>query len=254
MGEVVIADNTITGAGVVLAQRLEQLAEPGGVVIQAAAQETIPNRFPFEYTDLGGHEVKGFEKPVQAYSTSLGKGAIIPQPEQADHRLRNSVVAIVSVAVIATGVALMWFKPWEVREEPASVERMVFPLPDEPSIAVLPFDNLSNDPEREYFSDGFTEDIITRLSKFPDLFVIARNSTFTYKDKPVKVQQVSEDLGVRYIVEGSVQQSSDQIRINAQLIDALSGKHLWASVTTASLKTSSYYKMTSPRRSWPRYM
>jgi adenylate cyclase len=105
---------------------------------------------------------------------------------------------------------------------------MVFPLPDKPSIAVLPFDNLSDDPKQEYFSDGLTEQIITNLSKLPSLFVIARNSTFTYKGKPVKVKQVSEELGVRYVLEGSVQKSGDRVRITFQLVDAITGHHLWA--------------------------
>jgi adenylate cyclase len=108
------------------------------------------------------------------------------------------------------------------------VEKMAFPLPDKPSIAVLPFSNLSGDPEQEYFSDGMTEEIISALGSVPKLFVIARNSTFTYKGKPVKVQQVSEELGVRYVLEGSVKKSGDKVRITAQLIDALSGRHLWA--------------------------
>ena len=105
---------------------------------------------------------------------------------------------------------------------------MAFPLPDRPSIAVLPFDNLSQDPEQEYFSDGLTEEIIAALSSVPKLFVIARNSTYTYKGKPVKVQQVSEELGVQYVLEGSVRKGGDKIRITAQLIDAITGKHLWA--------------------------
>jgi adenylate cyclase len=112
--------------------------------------------------------------------------------------------------------------------EPASMEKMAYPLPDKPSIAVLPFDNMSGDPEQEYFSDGITEEIITALSKTPKLFAIARNSTFTYKGKPVKVQQVSEELGVRYVVEGSVRKAEDRVRITAQLIDALTGHHIWA--------------------------
>jgi adenylate cyclase len=112
--------------------------------------------------------------------------------------------------------------------EVASVEKMAFPLPDKPSIAVLPFDNLSDDPKQEYFSDGLTEQIITNLSKLPNLFVIARNSTFTYKGKPVKVKQVSEELGVRYVLEGSVQKSGDRMRITSQLVDAITGYHLWA--------------------------
>jgi adenylate cyclase len=108
------------------------------------------------------------------------------------------------------------------------VEKMAFPLPDKPSIAVLPFLNMSEDKEQEYFVDGITNDIITALFEFKNLFVIASNSTFTYKGKPVKVQQVSEELGVQYVLEGSVQRTSDRMRINAQLIDATTGKHLWA--------------------------
>jgi len=112
--------------------------------------------------------------------------------------------------------------------EPASVEKMALPLPEKPSIAVLPFDNLSGDPEQEYFSDGLTEEIIAGLSKVPDLFVIARNSSFIYKGKPVKVQQVSEELGVRYVLEGSVRKEGNRVRITAQLIDAVSGHHMWS--------------------------
>ncbi len=228
MGEVVVADNTITGEGVVLAQRLEQLANPGGVVIQAATFETVPRRFPFEFTDLGGHEVKGFDKPVQAYSVNLQEDADLPPPERIDRRTRYTRVAIAAVSVAAFGIALVWFKPWEVREEPASLERMAFPLPDKPSIAVLPFTNMSDLAEQEYFVDGMTEDLITDISKIPEVFVIARNSVFTSKGKAVKVRQVAEELGVRYVMEGSVQRTGNQVRINAQLIDATTGGHVWA--------------------------
>jgi TolB-like protein len=112
--------------------------------------------------------------------------------------------------------------------EPASVERMAFPLPDKPSIAVLPFNNLSGDPKQDYLVDGITETIITELSRFRGLFVIARNSVFAYQGKPVKVQQVAEDLGVQYVLEGSMQRSTDRVRITAQLIDATTGNHVWA--------------------------
>ncbi len=115
------------------------------------------------------------------------------------------------------------------------MERMAFPLPDKPSIAVLPFTNMSGDPEQEYFVDGMTEDLITDLSKLSGLFVIARNSTFTYKGKPVKVRQVAEDFGVRYVLEGSVRRVGEQVRINAQLIDATTGGHLWAERYDGSL-------------------
>jgi adenylate cyclase len=118
----------------------------------------------------------------------------------------------------------------------ASQEKMAYPLPDKPSIAVLPFTNMSGDPKQEFFSDGMTEQIITALSKVPGLFVIARNSTFTYKGKPVKVKQVSEELGVRYVLEGSVQKSDDRVRVTAQLIDAITGNHLWAETYDRDMK------------------
>lgn len=228
MGEVIIADNTVTGAGVVLAQRVEQLAEPGGVLIQGAAYETIPARFPFEYEDLGGREMKGFDKPVRIFSASLKNDSALPDPEQPGHRSRTALIAMVASAIVAAGVLLIWLEPWERTEEAASVERMAFPLPDKPSIAVLPFTNMSDDQAQEYFVDGMTEDLITDLSNLSGLFVIARNSVFTYKGKAVKVRQVAEELGVRYVLEGSVRRAGDQVRINAQLIDATSGGHIWA--------------------------
>jgi TolB-like protein/thioredoxin-like negative regulator of GroEL len=132
------------------------------------------------------------------------------------------------IVLIGVVGAVSWLRPWEPTIEPASVERIAFPLPDKPSIAVLPFTNLSGDSAQEYFADGMTEDLITDLSKLSDLFVIARNTMFTYKGKVVKVHQVAEDLGVRYVLEGSVRRSGDQIRVNAQLIDAMTGGHIWA--------------------------
>jgi adenylate cyclase len=122
------------------------------------------------------------------------------------------------------------------RVEPADIEKMAYPLPDKPSIAVLPFDNMSGDPDQNYFSDGLTEEIITALSKVPYLFVIARNSTFAYKGKPVKIRQVAEELGVRYVMEGSFRKAEDKVRVTAQLIDATAGHHLWAESYDRDLK------------------
>jgi len=138
-----------------------------------------------------------------------------------------AIEAGLAVLVIMAGV-LLWQRPWDPREEPASVEKMAFPLPDKPSIAVLPFDNLSGDPEQDHFADGMTDDLITDLSKLSGLFVIARNSTFAYKGQAVEVRQVAEDLGVRYIVEGSVRRAGNTVRVNTQLIDATTGGHVWA--------------------------
>ena len=193
MGEVVIADNTVTGEGVVLAQRLEQLADAGGVCLQGAAYETVPKRLPFEYVKLGEQTLKGFDEPVRAYGVSLKAGK----------------------SVLAPGIA-------------KNVTKQALELPDKPSIAVLPFDNLSDDPEQDYFADGIVEDIITGLSKFRSLLVTARNSTFSYKGTSPNVQQVGKTLGVRYVVEGSVRRAGDRIRVTAQLIDALDGNHVWA--------------------------
>jgi TolB-like protein len=137
------------------------------------------------------------------------------------------MVGVLAVFVVAAG-AVLWQRPWEPREELASVKDMAFPLPDKPSIAVLPFTNMSDDPGQGYFADGMTDDLITDLSKVGGLFVIARNSTFVYKGQAVEIHKVAEDLGVRYVVEGSVRRAGDTVRVNAQLIDATTGGHVWA--------------------------
>ena len=193
MGEVVVADNTVTGEGIVLAQRLEQLATPGGVCIQDAAYQTVPKRLPFVYESLGEHEVKGFDEPVRVYE-------VRPKSPVDESERKTS----------------------------GASQSAIPELPDKPSIAVLPFTNMSGDPEQEYFSDGITEDIITALSKIRSFFVISRNSTFTYKGKSVSVQEVGRELGVRYVVEGSVRKAGARIRISVQLIDATTDSHVWA--------------------------
>jgi len=193
MGEVVVADNTITGEGVVLAQRLEQLAEPGGVCVQAAAYETMPKRLPFDYESLGKRQVNGFDESVRVYTVSLQPGGVLPEIET-----------------------------------PTQPERAAPELPDRPSIAVLPFTNMSGDSEQEYFSDGITEDIITSLSVWRYFPVVSRNSTFTYKNRIVKVQQVAEELGARYVLDGSVRKSGSRVRVTARLTDAETGHNLWA--------------------------
>jgi TolB-like protein len=146
------------------------------------------------------------------------------------------LVGVVAVLVLVVAAGIWQFFIRRPSVAPASIEKMALPLPDKPSIAVLPFVNVSDDPKQEYFCDGLTEEIITALSKVPKLFVIARNSVFTYKGKPVKVNQVAEELGVRYILEGSIRKAGDEMRITAQLIDALSGHHLWAERYDRNLK------------------
>ena len=195
------------------------------------------------YKDPGEQEVKNIAEPVRAYQVRLKSEVELPRPSERQKQVESSktkrwqsIIAALVVALIVAGGTAYWFKPWEPREEAASVENMAFPLPDKPSIAVLPFTNMSGDIEQDYFVDGMTEDLITDLSQISGLFVIARNSVFTYKDKAVKVRQVAEELGVRYVLEGSVRRAAGKVRINAQLIDATTGGHLWAKRYDGSLE------------------
>ena len=233
MGEVIVADSTVTGAGVVQAQRVEQLADPGGVCVTAAIHESLSKRMPFDLEDLGEQMLKGFDIPVRVYRVELSASQSTPLPQQnrQNETTQNKsklFVATIVIALVLAGAAAYWFKTQEPKVEAASIDRMAFALPDKPSIAVLPFTNMSGDAEQEYFVDGMTEDLITDISKVSGLFVIARNSVFTYKGKAVKVRQVAEELGVRYVMEGSVRRVGNRVRINAQLIDATTGGHLWA--------------------------
>jgi adenylate cyclase len=202
LGDVIREGENLYGDGVNIAERVQSLADGGGICISGTAYDQVENKLGLGYEYLGEQSVKNIVKPVRVYRVQEKPGPIPPH------------------------------LPVEV----ASREKMAFPMPDKPSIAVLPFVNMSDDPKQEYFSDGMTEEIITALSKVPNLFVIARNSTFTYKGKPVKVKQVSEELGVRYVLEGSVRKMGDRVRITAQLIDALSGHHLWAERYDRDLK------------------
>jgi adenylate cyclase len=233
IGDIVVEDDDIFGDGVNIAARLEGLADPGGICISRPVHTQIVDKLDLTFEDLGEQQVKNIAKPVMVYRVALDtKAAALITPvvqgiARSKHRRWLVAGAAAALLVLAVGGAL-WWQPWAPDMEPASVERMALPLPDKPSIAVLPFDNLSGDPDQEPLSDGITEDIITELSRFRELFVIARHSTQTYKGKPVKVQKVAEDLGVRYVLEGSIRKTGNQIRINAQLIDATSGRHIWA--------------------------
>jgi adenylate cyclase len=241
LGDVIQEGERIYGDGVNIAARVEGLADPGGICISGSAYEQIENKLALGYEYIGEHAVKNIVKPIRAYKVPTGPEIlqkVTDERKPAPSWQRTALAVVIALVVVAGGVAI-WksYRPSTAPPmEAASVEKMAFPLPDKPSIAVLPFNNLSGDPEQGYFSDGLTEEIITTLSRVPKLFVIARNSTFTYKGKPVKVQQVSEELGVRYVLEGSVRKAGDKIRITAQLIDALNGHHLWARQYDRSLE------------------
>jgi adenylate cyclase len=230
LGDVIEKDETIYGDGVNIAARLESLADGGGICISGTAFDQVVKKVPLGYEYLGEQTVKNIKAPIRAYKVLVEPEAVGKVIGEKSRLKVWHWTAIFGLAVLILIVGVLGLWEFYVRPDvaPASVEKMAYPLPDKPSIAVLPFDNMSKDPEQDYFSDGITEEIITALAKVPDLFVIARNSTFTYKGKPVKIQQVAEDLGVRYVLEGSVRKSEDRIRITAQLIDAITGKHLWA--------------------------
>jgi adenylate cyclase len=204
LGEVIQKrDGTIYGDGVNIAARLESIGQPGGVTVSGTVFDQVRNRLRAEFASLGEQTVKNIADPVRAYRVrALTEDASRPA------QLVKS----------------------------ASIPKAALPLPDKPSIAVLPFVNMSGDKEQEYFSDGMTEDVITGLSKRSGLFVIARNSVFTYKGRAVKPEQVSQELGVRYVLEGSVRKAGNRVRITAQLIDATTGYHLWAENYDGELK------------------
>jgi adenylate cyclase len=194
LGDVIIEEDDIYGNGVNVAARLEALAEPGGVCISSNVCEHVGDQTPYQFVDMGEQRVKNIARPVRVYSMSAATVASLPH-------VPNTAQASKQIS-------------------PSTAPRL--------SIVVLPFVNLSNDPEQEYFADGITEDLTTDLSRVSGSFVIARNTAFTYKGKSIDVKQVGRELGVRYVLEGSVRRIGDQIRVNVQLVDAESGAHFWA--------------------------
>jgi len=240
LGDVIQEEDRIYGDGVNVAARLEGLAEPGGICISKTAFDHIESKLPYGYDFIGDQTVKNIAKPVGAYRVLMEPRVTVsgkPLDKKPVTIKRMPVlVGVTTLIMLAIAVGIWKFYLGRPSVEPASPENMVLPLPVEPSIAVLPFVNLSGDPEQDYFSDGITEQIITSLSSVPNIFVVARNSTFTYKGKPVQIKQVAEELGVRYVLEGSVQRSDDRLRITVQLIDATTGYHLWSENYDRNLK------------------
>jgi len=247
LGDIIADDDDIFGDGVNVAARLEALAEPGGICISRVVRDQIRDKYQFE--DLGEQSVKNIARPVRVYAMSANAVASTPvvtapaQPGSARRVVssRRAVIAASIVAVIGIATAAWW--AWPNRISPTvSVQAPAATSPQSPpavadnepqsaprlSIVVLPFANLSNDPDQEYFADAITDDLTTDLSQISGSFVIARNTAFTYKGKPVDAKQIGRELGVRYVLEGSVRRTGDQVRVNVQLIDAESGAHVWA--------------------------
>ncbi|MBT4027661.1 adenylate/guanylate cyclase domain-containing protein [Desulfobacula sp.] len=232
LGDVIQDGERIYGDGVNIAARVESLAKGGGICITRTVFDHVRKKLQFGYEYIGEHTVKNIAEPLGVYRVLLepeDAGKVIgenkAQPKQRSKTILATVVFVI-VGTIAVAIWNMYLRspPTEV----ASVEKKVVTLPDRPSIAVLPFNNMSGNPDYEYFSDGITEDIITDLSKIKNLLVIARNSTFVYKGKSIDIKEVGKKLGVRYVLEGSVRRIDNQVRINAQLIDTNTGYHLWA--------------------------
>ena len=231
LGDVIEEDGRIYGDGVNIAARVEGLAEGGGIAISGTVYEHIKDKLTLGYHYLGEQNVKNISEPVRVYRLLIepeDAGKMIGEEKPKAKKRRWAAFGSLAFVILVAGSLVIWNYYFRVQIEPASLEKMSFPLPEKPSIAVLPFDNMSGDPDQEYIADGFTENIVSGLSQIPEMFVIARNSTFTYKGKPAIIQQVAEDLGVKYVLEGSLMKSGEQLRITAQLIDATSGHHLWA--------------------------
>jgi TolB-like protein/class 3 adenylate cyclase len=243
LGDVIIDGDDIYGDGVNVAARLEGLADPGGVCISGTVFDQIKNKLDLSFEDLGLQEVKNIAEPVRAYRVQLdAKRSAASPPKRKQKQSWKSIGVVVAIAVLLVIAGVyVWLgeqasntQATDAELKPAETasvkprDEQPLPAPDKPTIAVLAFNNLSGDPDQEYFADGMAEDIITGLSKLSALFVVARNSSFKYKNQTLDAKQIGRELGVRYLLEGSVQRSGNQVRINAKLIDASTGGNMWA--------------------------
>jgi adenylate cyclase len=224
-----------------IAARLESLSDAGGICISGTAFDQVRNKLELGYEYLGEQSVKNIALPVRVYKVLMepeAAGKVIGEKKVEPRQWKRAAfyLGVILILIVAAVFAYFNLRPSSTRVEVASKEKMAFPLPDKPSIAVLPFVNMSGDKEQEYFSDGITEDIITSLTKFPGLFVVSSNSTFFYKGKQVKIEEVARNLGVRHVLEGSVRRAGDRVRISAQLIDGKTGQHIWADKYDRALK------------------
>jgi adenylate cyclase len=233
LGDVMVEGEQIYGDGVNVAARLESLAEPGGICISGTVHEHVEKKLALNYRDLGEQTVKNITRPVRVWRVLPEAGAATTRKPQRVQRqyVRRGAFSLAGLAIIAAAILLVQhisLKPPRTSASIPPAQSPALPLPSIPSIAVLPFTNLSGDPQQEYFSDGITDELITDLSRLPNVFVIARNSTFTYKGKAIKLQEIGRELGVRLVLEGSVFKAGDQVWITARLADATTGTDLWA--------------------------
>jgi adenylate cyclase len=236
LGDIIHDERDIFGDGVNVAARLEGLAEPGGICISRSVRDPVRDRLGFTFEDIGEQALKNIAVPIHAYRVRF-EGVELPNRAAAAFRpprRRNVMASVIGLAAVCA-VAAIAVGFWSHRAPPpvpaqlaAAAQNAPLPLLDKPSVAVLPFTSIGDDAKQERLADGMTEDVITDLSRFRDLYVIARNTMFTYKGKPVNVQQVGRELGVRYVLEGSIQTSGDRVRVTAQLIEAATDVHVWS--------------------------
>jgi adenylate cyclase len=233
LGDVMVEGEQIYGDGVNVAARLESLADPGGICISGVVYDQVKGKLTLHYQDLGAQQVKNIAEPLRVWRVLLN-GVAASQQDFGQVRRKYwpggplSVAGIAIIVVIFALVQHLSLRPQLTHASIPTPSKPALSPPSVPSIAVLPFANLSSDPQQEYFSDGITDDLITDLSRVPKLFVIARTSSFSYKGKPEKVQQVGRELGVKYLLEGSTRRAGDQVRINVQLVDAATGNDVWS--------------------------
>lgn len=234
LGDVIEEDGQIYGDGVNIAARMEPLADAGGICISGRVYDQVVNKLGLEYEYLGEHEVKNISTPIRVYKVLSYPGEaahrVVAAKETSEIQMKKILaISIASVLLIVAVIIGVWMFYDETSAiEPASIEKMVYPLPQKPSIVVMPFVNLSENPAMDKVVDGITGNIVTLLSKVPQLFVISSKSSFAYKDKQVTVQQIAEDLGVRYVLEGSVHKENDKVQVSVKLVDAVKGHHLWS--------------------------
>lgn len=231
LGDIVVEENDIHGDGVNVAARLESLADPGGICVAINVFDQVKDKLDLTFEDWGQQQVKNIAEPLYVFSLVMDeKAADLVSPlvrAEAKPARRIWALTVGFFLAIALGV-IAWWQPWDSTSEPSDTVAEIAPLSGKPSIAVMAFDNLNNDDSQDYLSDGLSENILTALSRFADFFVVARNSTFLYKDNPTDLQQIAQELGVRYVVEGSVQIAGERLRVTSRLIDATTGQNIWA--------------------------
>jgi adenylate cyclase len=241
LGDVMVEGEQIYGDGVNVAARLESLADPGGIFISGTVREHLGNKLALSYEDLGAQAVKNIAEPLRVFRVlPEGTGPSRREtPEISRRYWRGGALSLSGLAIVIGTIVLVQhlsLKPPPTHASIPPAEKPALPLPDVPSIAVLPFTNLSGDPRQEYFGDGISDQLINNLSRIPGVFVIARNSSFAYKGKPTKESAIGKELGVKYVLEGSVHKEADQVRIGVELVDAGSGTEEWTAQFDRPLK------------------